>query len=370
MEKEKLVCQNCGATLKFAPGTTSLVCEYCGTTNVIEKAKEEIREIDFNAFLTRKMVDEETQEILTVKCQICGAEITFKPNITSDECPFCGSGIVVTNKLSKKILKPKSVLPFKITKKEAQLEFKKWLSSLWFAPNKLKYYARDEEGLSGIYIPFWTYDSHTQSDYQGQRGDDYYVTESYTTVEDGKTVTKTRQVRHTRWSYASGHVSDNFDDILIMASNSLPRKYADLLEPWDLVNLVPYKDEYLSGFRAESYQINLENGFELAKEVMYEEICHTIRDDIGGDHQQISNVDTTYSEITFKHLLLPVWISAYRYGDKVYRFMVNARTGEVQGERPWSKVKIGIAVIFGLIIVLTILYFNRENLVSIISSTR
>ena len=46
--------------------------------------------------------------------------------------------------------------------------------------------------------------------------------------------------------------------------------------------------------------------------------------------------DTNYHALTYKHLLLPVWMLAYRYGKKTYRVVVNAGTGEVQGGRPWS----------------------------------
>ena len=52
-------------------------------------------------------------------------------------------------------------------------------------------------------------------------------------------------------------------------------------------------------------------------------------------------------DVTFKHILLPVWLVAYRFRGRTYRFVVNARTGRVQGERPWSAWKIALAVILG-----------------------
>ena len=179
---------------------------------------------------------------------------------------------------------------------------------------------------------------------------------------ESETVTKTRQVRKTRWSYVSGQVSNAFDDLLVRASNSLPVKYFDALQPWDLKNLVGYQDEYLAGFVCESYQIDLREGSELAKKIMEGPIEETICSDIGGDHQRISSVAMQYYEITFKHLLLPLWLSAYAYGEKSYRFMVNARTGEVQGERPYSFWKIFFAVLAGLAVVgATLLAFNMSR---------
>ena len=94
--------------------------------------------------------------------------------------------------------------------------------------------------------------------------------------------------------------------------------------------------------------------FDVAREMMVEPIRRTIRADIGGDEQMIASMDTRYHDITFKHVLLPVWISAYRYRDRVFRFLVNGRTGEVQGERPWSPWKIAGAILGGLAVVAVI----------------
>ncbi|MCC6156271.1 MAG: hypothetical protein IT367_21070, partial [Candidatus Hydrogenedentes bacterium] len=239
--------------------------------------------------------------------------------------------------------------------------FKEWIRSLWFAPNALRKLARQDSPINGLYCPYWTYDTHVTTHYTGMRGDDYWDTETYTTRENGQTVTRTRQVRKTRWWPASGTVYNQFDDVLVVASESLPRKYAQALEPWDLEKLVPYQDAYLAGFRAESYQVDLPNGFERAKEIMAPTIHQTICSDIGGDHQQVSSQDSSYAGITFKHVLLPVWLSAYRYRNKIYRFLVNARSGEVQGERPWSWAKITLVVLAGCALAGGIAYWIAQS---------
>jgi len=214
--------------------------------------------------------------------------------------------------------------------------------------------------INGVYMPCWTYDSDTTTRYTGQRGDDYWVTESYTVHVNGRSERRTRQVRKTRWSYASGTVSEHFDDVLVLASRSLPKGYAEALEPWDLRNLVPYQDEYLSGFQAESYQLDLPQGFEAAKVIMADQIAMLVRRDIGGDHQQIDSMDTRYAGVTFKHTLLPVWISAYRFHKRTFRFLVNARTGEVQGERPYSWIKITLLVLAILTIIVFIISMSGQ----------
>ncbi|MBI9104078.1 MAG: hypothetical protein JEY99_16805 [Spirochaetales bacterium] len=350
---EKFPCSNCGADLEFKPGTSSLVCPYCQTENTIESSEETIiEEKDFAETLLKlknQEANEETVDMIVTKCDTCGAEVSLGENQTGGECAFCGAAIVAQGK-SEKVLKPESLLPFKVTKNEAAANFKTWLKKRWFAPKQLKQYAR-VDGLKGIYSPFWTFDSDTETSYSGQRGDYYYTTESYTTTEDGKSVTKTRQVRHTRWRSASGHVCNNFDDILVHASDRMEQKYVDELEPWDLENLAPFNTSYLPGFQVESYSIDLEGGLDIAKDKMASEINYSIRNDIGGDEQRITSKSTSYDNLKFKHILLPVWMSAYNFKGKVYQFMVNARTGEVQGTRPYSAGKIAAAIIIPLVII-------------------
>ncbi len=354
-------CKNCGADLVFAPGTDSLVCPHCGTENQIPKtATEPIEEEDFHATLANLADNAQLQDTLTVKCNSCGAESQFKGDVVSNKCAFCGAPIVATAH-SKKQIKPKSLLPFLITKDRASDAFRQWVASLWFAPSALSRTA-ERSGIDGAYIPAWTYDSDTSSDYTGQRGDYYWETETYTeTDSNGNLSPRTRQVQRTRWTWVSGNVANQFDDILVLATNSLPRKIADRLEPWDLKNLVPYQDDYLSGFVAESYQIDLPQGFEIARGIMDGYIRQSITRDIGGDQQQISSVNTSYDNITFKHTLLPIWISAYRYQERVYRFLVNARSGEVQGERPYSVWKIVALVLSILLAILVIILIAHRH---------
>jgi len=357
---EQLKCSGCGAILKFKPGTKNLKCTHCGAENVIADSAEVIEEIDFEKFMKQSYSAEDKVEVTAVKCNACGASITLQPNVTADQCPYCASNIVVKSGSTSKLLKPKSLLPFKIEKDSAAESFRNWMHKLWFAPSDLK--SKAEKGkMEGIYVPYWTYDANTQSWYTGERGVYYYETESYTTTENGKTVTKTRQVRKTHWTPVSGHVYNNFDDVLVVASHSLPRKYTDRLEPWNLKELLPYNDQYLSGFRSETYQIDVAEGFEEAKGKMQPVIQNTIRHDIGSNEQRIHSVKTRYDDVTFKHTLLPVWISSYRYRDKVYRFVINGQTGKVKGERPYSVIKILIAVIVAIaIIVAAILIFGKK----------
>jgi len=358
--QKDIICKGCSGKLQFAPGTNHLKCPYCGMENEIEIPTKVFEELDFEKFVNEFEKGSEVLEVATIKCQGCGAQTTFNPSVVSDACPCCGSPLVVKNATSSHTIKPAAMLPFAIDQNKAFEEFRKWIKKIWFAPDKLKSYARQLEKLTGLYIPYWTYDSKTSSDYTGERGIDYKDTENYTVTENGKSVTKTRTVTRTRWSSVSGHVNNVFDDILVVASNSLPKKYVEMLEPWELGKLVPFNESFLSGFKTESYQVDLKNGFEDAKIKMDEGIRATVCSDIGGDHQRIHTLDTVYNNITFKHVLLPIWISAYMYKDKVYRFLINGRTGEVQGERPYSTAKIVLTVLLVAAVILCIFLVTRK----------
>jgi hypothetical protein len=281
--------------------------------------------------------------------------------MVAGECDFCGSPLVAQPRSADPVLAPEGVLPFRVTRDAATDFVGRWIGSLWFAPSALKRLAA-HEGISGVYLPFWTYDAYTVSRYTGERGDYYYTTESYTVRDaQGRESRQTRQVRHTRWHAASGTVERWFDDLLVPATRSLPPQRLSALEPWDLQELTAYEPAYLSGYKAQRYQVNLAEGFEQAKQLAAPVIDSDVRRDIGGDEQRVSHVATQYSAVTFKHLLLPVYVGAYRFNDKVYQVVVNGRSGEVQGERPYSVWKIALFVLGILCVVLAVaLVFGRR----------
>jgi LSD1 subclass zinc finger protein len=356
----KFPCNSCGAFLIYAPGTDHLKCGYCGTENTIEARIENIEELDFEEHIKKAEKAAPKIELYVVKCEGCGAETTLKENITADECAFCATPVLVKYADLKEEIKPRSILPFQIDKKRCESLFGSWIAGRWFAPNDLKKLAvRDK--IRGMYIPYWTFDFAATTKYTGSRGEDYTSTETYTTTENGRSVTRTRTVIKTRWYRAWGTVKNFFNDVLVTASRSLPADYACKLEPWDLSKLVPYEEKYMAGFICESYQISLREGIEVAKRIADETITESIRRDIGGDHQRIDSMSSTYTDVTFKHTLLPIWLSSYRYRGKVYQFLINGQTGEVQGERPLSWIKITLLVIAIIIIGVGIYLFTEGS---------
>ena len=361
LTERRFPCAQCGASLRYAIGTDSLRCPYCGHENEIEAGGAPIRELDLKTALTRLQDSGERPAGSQVtRCPNCAASFELDAHVHSGECPFCGTSVVTETGQAKPI-KPQALLPFRITADRARDSYERWLKSLWFAPNALKAHARDDASLSGVYVPYWTYDSDTATSYAGERGDVYFVTERYTTVENGRTVVRTRQVPRIRWTPASGRTARHFDDVLVGATRTLPRKITDWLAPWDLENLVPYREDYLSGFSSEVYQVDLDEGFGHAQKMMDDVIRGDVRRSIGGDQQRIHQLRTHHSDTTFKHVLLPVWTAGFRFRDESYRFVVNARTGKVRGERPWSRVKIALAALAGLILAAAALFFVQVS---------
>jgi predicted RNA-binding Zn-ribbon protein involved in translation (DUF1610 family) len=357
--EHRFPCESCGADLRFDPDAGLLTCDHCGNTEPLAQRRIAVRpivELDFTNAVSGSLAAAEMEETRVSKCPNCAAEVEFDPTAHATECPFCATPVVADTGIHRHI-KPRGVLPFTLTETGARKAMTDWLGALWFAPNGLRDYARKGRRMQGIYVPFWTFDADTTSAYTGERGTVYY--ETRTVVRDGKR--QTQQVPRVRWQPARGRVARFFDDVLVLASRSLPKHFTDGLEPWDLTGLRPYAPEYLAGFSAEGYAIGLEEGFVEARAIMDRVIDRDVRFDIGGDRQRVHSVDTRISDVTFKHVLLPVWLAAYKYRGRTFRFVVNGTTGKVQGERPWSAIKITIAVILGGLLAAAIGYGIAMN---------
>ena len=372
-------CKSCGAKLSFAPGSTTLKCPYCAAVNDIPDTDDTVEELSLEAWLAKLEGESETHQQEQIKCTNCGGEQTLAANLYASACTFCGTPLT-SKSYAQRLIKPKSLVPFKVTKLQAQDKWRAWIKGLWLAPSALKNYAQSDGGIKGIYVPYWTFDAQTFTQYSGQRGDDH--SESHdSTNSKGETVTETRT--RTDWTNVSGNVSFFHDDVLVpggtssyggaaaagrgsasaaamksalvsnagAAGSMIAAQFTTRLRTWNTKELVPYQDEYITGFQAEAYQVGLNASFVTAKQLIEGKVQQLVRADIGGDHQRITTINTQYSHLTFKHILLPMWVSAYIYGGKTYRFVVNGQTGEVQGESPKSGWKV-FFLVCGILFVL------------------
>ena len=356
-------CEQCGADLEFSIGTQSLQCPFCGTVKQIELPSETmIVERDYLEMLAnlkrlheqgREQVEGATDEH-AVRCESCGGEVVFQGTLTSSQCPYCASPLQ-RDKIhdAPNRIFVDGVLPFLVPEAAAKKALRDWVRALWWAPNEFIRLGASGK-FNGVYLPYFTYDSFTTTRYAGQRGDFYYVT-----VGSGN---NRRTERHIRWSYADGEFQRFFDDVLVIAAQHQSESLVQRLEPWPLVRCVPFTQQLLAGFFARTYDVTLEDGFTTARQRMESALAAEVRQRIGGDVQNVSSAQTNYGAITFKHLLLPVWLMAYRYREQPYRVMINAVTGEVSGERPYSAVKIGFAIAFGLAVALALWAWHGSNI--------
>jgi predicted RNA-binding Zn-ribbon protein involved in translation (DUF1610 family) len=324
-------CKSCGATLTFTPGASALTCTHCGSSEAIPASADEVIEHPFEDYK-----EDSTgwgAEFKRFDCEQCGARTEVEAHISSFECAFCGSSQVVAQEHTETLHKPESLLPFVIDQEQCVDEFRRWIKRLWFRPNALKKQASPKR-LRGVYMPFWTYDSLTNSWWTAEAGYYYYVTDS-----------KGNKKRKIRWEPASGTYNAYFDDILIQGSPSLDPDLVQSLMPFETAKLVDYKPEYLAGMAAEDYREDMLSCWPSARNHMDSEIYSSCRRRVPGDRQRNLNVQTSFLNRTYKLCLLPIWIANYRFNNTLYRYLVNGHSGKVTGQAPWSWVKITLFVL-------------------------
>ncbi len=338
---EEYNCPNCEAALKFNPDKQVLYCEYCefemetgGTVGHIE-----------NDFLSaNNTLNNWKDETKVVHCDNCGANTVVDNESISYTCPFCGSHSVVdTNELSG--IKPHRVASFKISDKTVLNNYKNWLKKKLFVPKKVK-----EEipklNLRGVYLPVWTFDSDTFSIYKGKLGK--YYTRTVGTGKNKRTVTEIR------YFYVNGNEKIFFDDIIINAGSKITQNEISKIEPFNTNDSFNYNKSYLVGFSAEHYVTPINEGWNTSKEIIKNRIESTILSKYIYDTVSYLDVNTTYNSISYKYVLIPVWIGSYKYKEKTYRFISNGETGKVTGNTPISALKVIIAV---LLIAIPIIIF-------------
>lgn len=339
-DQKRFPCASCGAALEFAPGTAALVCPYCSSRTTIEAARSEKH--DYAAYAGMPQPPLAELPPFSVTCAGCGAAQTS--TALSGRCPSCNGALVIGDDLDGRLKTPDGIVPFTVAKAQADKEFRDWAGSRWFAPNALKKVVRTDS-MVGAYLPHWGFDDRTTTDYTGQRGEHYWDTETYTVTENGHTETRTRQVEKTRWYHASGTVSRDFVDVLTPALAAPDGHTLDKLGPWSADAATGYEPEFLAGFDTPRYSVPADAGFVEARREMAVQIERDCRADIGGDEQRVSSMRTTDSDVLFRLLLMPLWIATYVFGGKTYHVYVNANTGKVIGERPYSALKIALLVL-------------------------
>ncbi|MBA4372957.1 MAG: zinc ribbon domain-containing protein [Thermodesulfovibrio sp.] len=354
---KKYTCSSCGSQLLHNAARGMLVCESCGSSREIPKdeAATGPQEYDLEETLrSGKFHRGWGTELRPIKCRTCGAVSEISLTVAATECPFCGSTQIIEEKPPEDVMTPETVIPFAIDRNKALSSFGTWLGSgfaSYFRPSRLKGNWRMGK-ISGMYLPFWTFDADTYSTWTAMAG--YYYE-----VEERDSSGKIHRVRQTRWEPADGSHAEFYDDELVFASRGLERLMVERIYPFDMTKLVPYKPEYMAGWGAERYTVGLQEGWETGKGLMFDRIVSACGSAVPGDTHRDLDVRTSWRDMTFKHVLLPVWVANYDFGGKVYRFLVNGESGRVHGEAPISWYKVSAAVFVVLVIVLIILLVSK-----------
>ncbi|MEG0378208.1 MAG: hypothetical protein RR614_06980 [Eubacterium sp.] len=339
------ICSSCGGTLKWNIRKQSFECESCRTPGEIGASNAPIVEHPLKKYSTREQSSVSFPEVSSARCLTCGAEINFDQHQTATVCPMCGSSHVDASKQSAGV-PPDALVPFMLDKADAQERFKKWVKSRWFAPNRLKE-SYQQGKLDGMYLPFWTYDTHSEAHYWGEGG-------TYVEEEDDEGNTHS----HTDWYSVSGYVRKSFNDIQICASSDQGQIVVEQILPYSTEEkAAAYSDKYLSGFNAEHYTFDAHEGFKRAEVKIESELRDLASSDIcsqGYDTARVNDMDIEHHKVGYKHLLLPAWLSAFAYKGKQYVYMINGETGKVGGERPYSIPKIAAAILVGLVLLFAI----------------
>jgi DNA-directed RNA polymerase subunit RPC12/RpoP len=343
-------CPGCNAQLQFRPDTQQMACEYCGTHVKIDNGQPvQEKELHKQLFTAENL--EAGKEEKVYKCTRCGAESTIPATTTTFVCAYCNFDVVNAEAHKSRNVQPTAIIPFKIDRQKAIEIFKQWAGKGKYAPRDIGKVALQEE-LRGIYLPFWTHSAETFSKWRGEAGEYYYVDLE---EKDSKGNTVTRREQMTKWISRSGTYDCAFDEVLVNGSKEVPHQSISSILPFQLEQLVNYNESYLAGFESMVYDVDVNESFERAKNLMQDELNVACKLELAIDTSRGLKVNSNYSNQTYKHILLPLWMCTFVYKGKNYPFLINGQTGQIAGIKPESRASaLKVSLIWTG--VLTILY--------------
>jgi hypothetical protein len=298
------------------------------------------------------------EEKQTVQCQSCRAIMVFDAQKAAQNCEFCGSPSIVPHEDARDPITPESILPFKLGEPQVRERLRAWYGSHWLAPDSLKRAALTDT-LHGLYIPYWTFDSFVRAEWVAEAGYYYYETETFV---DANGQRGTRQVQKVRWKPASGSLEHFFDDSLISGTQGVRSDYLRRIEPFPTTGeaLKPYEPAFVRGWVVERYQVDLRQAADRNLQEMEAAVRSMCASQVPGDTHRNLQVRSAYSERTFKHLLVPIWIVSYNFGARAFQIIVNGSTGAIHGEHPKSWVKIFFYIILPLLLLLIFILASQR----------
>ena len=333
VETQTVKCENCGSNMVFDPDLKTLECPHCGSKKEFGQtilASEQ----DLRAGLL-SVNEWKKEDAVIFACENCGAKVVLKNGESASFCPFCGTSHVrKTDELLG--IKPHALIPFCFGYEKAVEFGKNWAKKRFFAPSKFKKNIKTDN-VNGVYTPCFTFDSQTISYYEGRIGKT-----KTRTVGSGK---NRRTETYVVWRNICGTYNSKFDDVLITAGSKLGQNQLDKISPFNTNDSQVYEEEYLLGFMAYHYDSQLDDCWNDAKTKIDKELRSQILSQYVYDRVAYLNVSTTHQNVTYKYVMLPVYVGNYKYNKKVYNFFVNGSTGKVTGKTPVSLLKVILTIL-------------------------
>lgn len=337
-------CPRCRGFMEFDPKEGKLRCLSCDYLEAVLSRNEGETNAEEQDFIYAERIGnlDWGVEKKVVHCEKCGIEMIYDAADALGECLYCGSDRV-TEVQTENSLAPGGVCVFELDAKQAAERFETWIRKRRFCRKELKKSVQPKN-FKGIYVPCWTFDTHTDTTYDAYYGINY--------PRKGATVTE--------WDGCNGTYREFIDDQIVAGSTRHEQDLPDVSRLFHTENNKAYRQEYLAGFAVERYSVELKDAWESAKELISARLQRHVRNKIlaerHADEVKDLKMTTAYTRIQYKLLLLPVWVICFDVKGKLYRFIVNGQTGSVSGKIPVSPGKIASVVLGGLA-VLGILWF-------------
>ena len=329
-------CDACGGNMNFDPTLQKLKCEHCGSVVDVQK-NFDVKENDIEKGF-ENVEKWDPKEQVTYKCENCGAVVVVSAGEEATLCPFCGTSHVIRAEDLAGI-KPQVVIPFQFGADKAEEYSRKWAKKRLFAPRKFKK-TLESGNFRGVYEPCFTFDSKTFSRYVGRVGDRHTRT-----VGSGK---NRRTETYVVYRNVSGQFNHFFDDVMVATNDNFGQALLNKLTPFKTSAACVFESKYLSGYYADRYRKDLKESWGDAKTFMDAELRRLIKQTLHCDVVDYLNVWTQHSDVTYKYVLLPVYMLQYRFHKKNYPVYINGSTGKVKGKTPVSPLRVAIASVLGV----------------------
>ncbi len=341
-------CPNCGERMDLNPESGRLICAFCNyeeQTEAAESKPQKAKELNFEDVAAAESCGWQ-KEYKSLKCGACKTELICLSDQIPRTCPYCGSD-QIREENNTQTLAPR-ICEFELTAKQAEEKFKSRNKNNWLYPSEIQKHLK-AEAFKAVYFPYWIFDVNTFSKYQAEYG----LTRTETD-DDGNTKTITD------WYQTDGCYQEFIENQPIYASKRYDKKIIKALEPFNAGKSKEFKPEYLNERAAERYQITLKESWETAisdiKRKLEKSIDARIRNKNKADSARCIMFTTEYYDLKYQYLLLPVWISSFKYKDQDYSVIINGQTGQVYGKAPELKSKTALLTA-AIILVLLIAFF-------------